>query len=99
MQVQCPAATRGDASIGSTVVIRDIDPGDESWLKRQARHVGVSMEEIVRGLIREKRIKTGHGAAPSGIFARHFGREHGVELPPPTRHSYKRIGFMDENDA
>ena len=83
--------------MGSTITIRNIDPGDKSWLERQARHVGVSLEEFVRGLIREKRMRTERRMTPSEIFARHFGSEHGVELPPPTRHSYNRIEFMDES--
>ena len=44
--------------MGSSITVRDIDPGDKSWLKREARHVGVSMEEFVRRLIREQRTKT-----------------------------------------
>ena len=39
--------------MSSTITVRDIDPGDKSWLKREARHVGVSMEGFVRRLIRE----------------------------------------------
>ena len=35
------------------ITVREIDPGDKAWLKRQARQVGVSMEEFVRRLIRE----------------------------------------------
>ena len=62
------------------ITVRDIDPGDKSWLKREARRVGVSMEEFVRRLIREKRVKTDCRPKPSEAFARHFGPEHGVEL-------------------
>ena len=34
--------------MSSSITVRDIDPGDKSWLKREARQVGVSMEELVR---------------------------------------------------
>ena len=30
----------------SVVTVRDIDPGDKSWLQREARHYGISMEEF-----------------------------------------------------
>ena len=32
--------------MSSGITVRDIDPGDKSWLKREARDVGVSMEEF-----------------------------------------------------
>jgi len=32
--------------MGSSITVRDIDPGDKSRLKREARQVGVSMEEF-----------------------------------------------------
>ena len=51
--------------MGSSITVRDIDPGDQSWLKREARHVGVSMEEFVRRLIREQRTKTERRPKPS----------------------------------
>ena len=44
--------------MGPSITVRDIDPGDKSWLKREGRQVGVSMEEYVRRLIREQRTKT-----------------------------------------
>ena len=34
--------------MSSSISVRDIDPGDKSWLKREARQIGVSMEEFVR---------------------------------------------------
>ena len=34
--------------MSSSITVRDIDPADKSWLKREARQVGVSMEEFVR---------------------------------------------------
>lgn len=38
------------------MTVLDIDPGDEAWSRREARHISVSMEELVRRLIREKRV-------------------------------------------
>ena len=71
--------------MGTSITARDIDPGDKFWLRREARHTGVSMDELVRRLIHEKRTKTERRPKPSEAFARHFGEHHGVELPPPVR--------------
>lgn len=84
--------------MGSSITVRDIDSGDKSWLKREARQIGISMEEFVRRLIHEKRAKTERRAKPSEVFARHFGAEHGVELPPPSRYGYRPVSFSDEGE-
>ena len=84
--------------MGSSITVRDIDPGDKSWLRREARQVGVSMEELVRRLIREKRTKNERRPKPSKAFARHFGEDHGVELPPPVRRRYKALSFSGEGE-
>ena len=81
-----------------SITVRDIDPGDKSWLRREARQVGVSMEELVRRLIHEKRIKTECRPKPSEAFARHFGEDHGVDLPPPVRCGYEPLTFSGEKD-
>ena len=83
--------------MNSSITVRDIDPRDKSWLKREAREVGVSMEELVRRLIREKRTKTERRPKPSEAFARHFGEEHGIELPPLARCGYRPLSFSDED--
>ena len=75
--------------MGSSIAVRDIDPGDRSWLRREARRVGISMEELVRRLIREKREKNERQPKPSEAFARHFGPEYGIELPPSERFGYR----------
>lgn len=79
--------------MSTSIVVRDIDPGDKSWLRREARQAGISMEELVRRLIREKRAKRKRRLKPSEAFARYFGEEHGVELPQPARVSYKPLSF------
>ncbi|MDE0343997.1 MAG: hypothetical protein OXK82_12675 [Deltaproteobacteria bacterium] len=83
--------------MNSSITVRDIDPRDKSWLKREAREVGVSMEELVRRLIREKRTKTERRPKPSEAFARHFGEEHGIELPPPPRCDYRPLSLSEED--
>ena len=69
----------------SVITVRDIDPGDELWLGREARHLGISMEEFVRRLIHENREKSERRETPSQAFRRYFGPTHGVELPLPRR--------------
>ena len=83
--------------MSTSITVRDIDPGDKSWLRREARHVGVSMEEFVRRLIHEKRTKTEHRPKPSEAFARHFGEPHGLELPAPARRRYRPLSFAKED--
>ncbi len=85
--------------MGSSITVRDIDPGDRSWLRREARRVGVSMEELVRRLIREKREKNERRPKPSEVFARHFGPEHGVELPSSERFGYRPVSFGCGDEA
>ena len=82
--------------MSSTITVRDIDPGDKPWLKREAQRVGISMEEFVRRLIREKRSKTERRPKPSEAFVRHFGMEHGVELPPAARYGYRPLHFAND---
>ena len=67
--------------MSTSITVRDIDPADKTWLRREARQLGVSMEELIRRLIHEKRTKSDRRPKPSEAFARHFGENHGVELP------------------
>ena len=85
--------------MNTSITVRDIDPGDKSWLRREARQISVSMEELVRRLIHEKRTKTERRLKPFEAFARHFGEEHGVELPSPIRHGYKPLSFSHEDEV
>ena len=85
--------------MNSAITVREINPGDKAWLNRQARQVGVSMEEFVRRLIREKRVNSDRRAKPSEAFQRYFGTEHGVELPPPERYGYRPVSLADEDNA
>ena len=85
--------------MSSTITVRDIDPGDKSWLKRKAGDVGVSMEEFVRRLIRERRKKSERRTKPSDVFKRYFGPQHGIELPPPERYAYTPVEFSDESET
>ena len=84
--------------MSSTITVRDVDSKDKSWLKREARHVGVSMEELVRRLIHEKREKAERRTKPSEAFKHYFGPEHGVELPPLDRYTYRPVELADASE-
>ena len=84
------------ADVSYSITVRDMDPRDKAWLKREAMRVGISIEEFVRRLIHENRSKTHQRLKPSDAFARHFGENHGVELPPPGRQEYRPQPFGRE---
>lgn len=83
--------------MSSTIVVRDINPGDKSWVKQEAAHRGLSMEEFVRRLIHEKRTRSEGRTKPSETFQRYFGPKYGVELPLSGRYGYKPVALSDEN--
>jgi plasmid stability protein len=85
--------------MSSIITVRNIDSGDKSWLQQEAKDQGVSMEEIVRRLIREKRQKAQTREKPSEVFRRYFGPEHGVELPPRGKYGYRPVEFQDSDEA
>ncbi|MXY53575.1 MAG: hypothetical protein F4Y86_13760 [Gammaproteobacteria bacterium] len=82
--------------MSTNLTVRDIDPADKSWLRREARDVGASMEEFVRRLIHEHRRKTEGRAKPSEAFARHFGKRHGVVLPTRARYHHNPPSFTED---
>ena len=85
--------------MSSTVTVRDLDLRDKSWLKREARRLGISMEEFIRRLIRDERARSERDAKHSEAFKRYFGPEHGVELPPPARYGYRPVELTGEPEG
>ena len=83
----------------SVITVRDVDPGDKSWIRREAEHHGVSMEEYVRRLIHEKRKMSEGHQKPSAAFRRYFGPRHGVELPLPERYGYRPVSFSEDGET
>ena len=81
------------------ITIRDIDPADRSWLRREARRTGVSMEELIRRLIHEERTKTECRPKPSEAFARYFGEQHGIERLPLAHCGYKPLSFPSKEET
>lgn len=62
------------------LTVRQIDQADKEWLQREAARQHISMEELVRRLIREKREQTASQVKPSEIVRHYFGPQRGVEL-------------------
>jgi hypothetical protein len=62
------------------ITVRDIDPADKRWLKAEAKRLGISMEELARRAIREKRERAGGGEKPSEVIRRLFGPESEIDL-------------------
>lgn len=82
-----------------TITVRGLDPKDKTWLKHEARRRGVSMEALVRQFIHERRERAQRHASPADAFRRHFGRAHGVELPPRARYGYRPVVFEGTDEA
>lgn len=85
--------------MGSVITLRNLEPGDRTWLRHQARLAGLSVEEYVRRLIREKREESEPRHKPSEVFGKHFGATHGTELPPTRRYRHKAVTFGDETEG
>lgn len=79
--------------MSNTITVRSLDPQDKSWLRQEAQRRGVSMEALVRQFIHERRKRSQRHASPADAFKRHFGLEHGVELPPRTRYGFRPVLF------
>ena len=83
----------------TTITVRGLDPQDKSWLRQEARARGVSMEALVRQFIHEWRERAQRHAAPAEAFKRHFGPEHGEELPSRARYGYRPVEFEGGDEA
>ncbi len=84
--------------MNTSITVRNINPSDKSWLRREAKQQGVSMEEFVRRLIHEKRTRNERRLKPSEAFELYFGEKHGVDLPLPPRIGYKPLSFSGESE-
>ena len=83
--------------MSTSLTVRDIDPKDKSWLKREAKSTAISMEEYVRRLIHDKRTKSESRGKPSEVFARYFGEEHGFEVPLSRNYGYRLVTFPEDD--
>lgn len=62
------------------LTVRQIDRADKEWLQDEAARQQLSMEELVRRLIPEKRQQSTEQSRPSDIVRRHFGPNGGIDL-------------------
>lgn len=83
----------------SSILVRSLQPEDKSWLRQEAKRQCISMEELMRRLIQEKREKAESGMSPSEAFRKYFGPENGIELPPRRQYGYHPVDFPGEEDA
>ena len=84
--------------MGSTITVRGMPPDDKSWLQREAQRLGVSMEALVRRIIRERREQTQRSMMPSDVARRHFGPTHGIELALHRGYGYRAVEFSAGED-
>ena len=91
------ALSRGSL-MSQTITVRGLNEREKTWLKAEARNAGISMEEFVRRMIRRQSEQRIRRECVSGWFLRHFGPEHGVELPPRGRYGYRPIEFREDED-
>ncbi len=67
--------------MGTCISVRRMDRADKPWLRKEARSFGISMAELVRRLIRLKRMKNESRLKPSEVFAHYFGEKSGFVVP------------------
>ena len=83
--------------VSTTITIRGLTEAEKSWLRVEAKRTGVSMEEFVRRLIRRRRERSARSRSVGEMARRHFGPEHGVELPRRRRFGYRPLDFSDRS--
>ena len=82
--------------MGFAITVRGLNPREKDWLKAEAREAGTSMEEFVRQMIRRERERSSLDESAAELFLRHFGPEHGVELPPRQQYGYRPVKFATD---
>ncbi len=77
------------------LTVRQIDQADKEWLQKEAARQELSMEALVRRLIREKRQQSMAETKPSDIVRRYFGPQRGVELAGRQRFGFEAPNLQD----
>jgi hypothetical protein len=80
------------------LTVRQIDPADKDWLQGEAERQHLSMEELVRRMIREKRQQSLRRDKPSEIVRRYFGPNDGIELGARARFGFEAPDLPDADD-
>jgi plasmid stability protein len=77
------------------LTVRQIDRADKEWLQNEAARQQLSMEELVRRLIHEKRQQSTEQSRPSDIVRRHFGPNGGIDLGERRRFGFDMPTFSE----
>lgn len=77
------------------LTVRQIDRADKEWLQNEAARQQLSMEELVRRLIHEKRQQSMEHSSPSDIVRRHFGPRGGIDLGERRRFGFDMPTFPE----
>ena len=75
------------------ITVRRMDLAGKSWLRKEARSFGISMAELVRHLIRQKRMKNESRLKQSEVFVHYFGEKNGFEVPITRNCGFRSITF------
>ena len=78
------------------ITVRNLSTEEKSWLRQSARTQQISMEELVRRLIRRERERSSSRESVADAFRRYFGPEHGVDLPLSRGLGYRPVSLQDD---
>jgi plasmid stability protein len=91
--VAIPTTTSGAAM--AMLTVRQIDRADKEWLQKEAARQQLSMEELARRLIHEKRQQSMEQRSPSEIVQRHFGPQGRIDLGERRRFGFDAPTLQD----
>ena len=80
------------------LTVRQIDQGDKDWLQSEAERRHLSMEELVRRMIRDERQRSLRRRKPSEIVLRYFGPDAGVDLGERARFGFEARDLLGPED-
>lgn len=78
------------------ITVRNVNAEDKAWLRREARSQRISMEELVRRLIRREKERSERRESIADAFERYFGPKHGVDLPERQSFGFRAPRFDDD---
>ncbi len=102
------------AAEGTAETGRKTEPGEDvparEKIPNAVTRAAIEEARARKNLTRHRRVRESMAAGreypegecrpkPSEVFERHFGPEHGVELPPPSRRGYRPVTFGPDGKA
>ena len=85
-----------EEALSFTITVRNLTLTDKSWLRQSARSQAISMEELVRRLIRRERKRSESRESVADAFKRYFGPENGVDLSLRRGFGYRPLHLEDD---